>query len=75
MTKYVMEGCRLSTIAPQLNRVVAKDAVVNDGGKQVHCKEGDIIFLNLVCPSFQSVNQGRGKPISRNISRAKESQD
>jgi len=70
-----MEGCRLSTIAPQLNRVVAKDAVVDDGGKQVHCKAGDIIFLNLVCPSFQRVNQGRGEHVSGNISRAKESQD
>ena len=70
-----MEGCRLSTIAPQLNRVVAKDAVVNDGGKQVHCKEGDIIFLDLVCPSFRRANLGRGKRIPRNVSRSKESQD
>jgi hypothetical protein len=48
LTKYVMEGCRLSTIAPQLNRVVTKDTIVNDGGKQIVCKAGDIIFLNLV---------------------------
>jgi len=48
LTKYVMEGCRLSTVAPQLNRVVAKDAVVDDGGKGVQCKAGDIVFLNLV---------------------------
>jgi len=47
-----MEACRLVTIAPQLNRVVAKDAIIDDGGKQVHCKKDDIIFLNLVRPSF-----------------------
>ena len=50
-----MEGCRLSTIAPQLNRVVANDSVINDGGKQVHCKAGDIVFLNLVRPSLNAL--------------------
>lgn len=70
-----MEGCRLSTVAPQLNRGVAKDVVVDDGGKQVHCKAGDIVFLNLVYPSFHPVNQDRGEHVSRNISRARESQN
>src|SRR5271169_254555 len=54
-----MEGCRLSTIAPQLNRLVAKNAVIDDGGKQISCKTGDIIFLDLVCVpilAFQFAN-------------------
>jgi linoleate 10R-lipoxygenase len=52
LTRYTMEGVRLSTVAPQLNRNVARDAVVDNGGEQVHCKEGDIIFLDLVPPLF-----------------------
>jgi hypothetical protein len=50
-----MEGCRLSTVAPQLNRAVAKDIIVDDGGKQVHCKAGDIIFLNMVYPILSTL--------------------
>jgi cytochrome P450 len=51
-----MEGCRLRSIAPQLNRVVTKDAVIDDGGKHVQCKAGDIVFLNLVYLSINLCN-------------------
>ena len=54
-TRYVIEGCHLSIVAQQLNRVVAKDAVIDDRGKQIHCKAGDIIFLNLVYRSFSNL--------------------
>lgn len=48
LTRYILEGCRLSTVAPELARVPNTDVVVNDGGKQVPIKAGDTIFTGLV---------------------------
>lgn len=47
-----MEGCRLSTVAPELGRTVAKDIILDDGGQQVNCKIGDTIFVGLVTLIF-----------------------
>jgi hypothetical protein len=52
LTKYVMEGCRLSTISPQLSRIASKDTVINDKGKPVSCKAGERLFIDLVFPPF-----------------------
>jgi hypothetical protein len=48
LTRYIMEGCRLSTVAPELARVPNKDVVIDDGDKQVPVKAGDTIFTGLV---------------------------
>ncbi len=56
LTRYIMEGCRLSTVAPELARVPNKDVVVDDGGKQVPIKAGDTIFTGLVWPLLPSLS-------------------
>src|SRR5436190_16976806 len=45
---YALEACRLSTQSYGLFRRVAKNCVVEEGGKQYSLKTGEEIFVNLV---------------------------
>src|SRR5436190_23900189 len=47
---YALEACRLSTQSFGLFRRVAKNCVVEEGGKEYNLKPGDEIFVNLVLP-------------------------
>ena len=48
LTRYVMEACRLCSAAPGVARTVTKNTTITNGDKQVICKPGDTVFVDLV---------------------------
>jgi hypothetical protein len=45
---YALEACRISSQSFGLFRHVAEDCVIEEGGKAIHLKAGEEIFVNLV---------------------------